>query len=328
MNRVICVKGHFYDGDKYDACPHCAAGVAAVAQSAFAVKYGEGTGERKSEKVSEKRNEGKPKKEKKGLFGRKNTHEGKQEAVKAESDETLLLHDAVTGPIDSQSVASQPLTGWPPAVNSSGMNQPVVSQPVNSKSTVGQSVVSQPVNSQSVAAGQQAAFATASQPVINQPISMPPVTAPSEENQSLSAAFAAAAQKSEEKDEGRTVGYFSTSANPEPPVGYLICIAGEDFGIGFPLKSGSNSMGRSASMDVVVMDAKVSREKQAFVIYEPLKREFYLKPGEGSSLCYLNGNVVLEIMKLTQHDIIMLGNTKLMLVPVCGENFSWDDIVD
>lgn len=281
MNRVICVKGHFYDGDKYDSCPHCAAGVAAVTQSAFAVKYGGDTGGGKSEKGSEKKEEGKSKKEKKGLFGRKNAQAVRQETGKAEDDETLLLHDTKSG-------------------------QPVVSQPI-----VSQPVVSQPA---------------INQPPVSQPTVSPSYSAQVADKQSLGDAFAAAARKSEARDEGKTVGYFSTEANRNPPVGYLICIAGEDFGMGFPLKSGSNAMGRSASMDIVVMDEKVSREKQAFVIYEPLKREFYIKPGEGSALCYLNGDVVLGVMKLKQHDVVMLGGTKLMLIQVCSEAFSWDDI--
>lgn len=293
MNRAICVKGHFYDGDKYDACPHCAVGVPAVAQSAFAVKYGENTAETKSERESGKKEAEKEKKEKKGLFGRKNSQAVKQEAVKAESDETLLLHDTVTG---------------------SAVSQPVISQSIASQSIVAQPVASlQPAVSQSRVTGPS--FSQSHATSFTQ-------------NQSLGAAFAAVAGNSEARDEGKTVGYFSTGANLNPPVGYLICIAGEDFGMGFPLKSGSNSMGRSASMDIVVMDEKVSREKQAFVIYEPLKREFYLKPGEGSALCYLNGDVVLDVMKLKQHDIVMLGSTKLMLIKVCSEAFSWDDIVN
>ncbi len=126
-------------------------------------------------------------------------------------------------------------------------------------------------------------------------------------------------------DDQKTVGYFSGSQSTEPPVGYLICIAGDDFGKGFSLKSGSNAIGRSQSMDVVISDVKVSREKQAFVIYEPHKRVFYLKPGDSSGLCYYNGDVVFETVKLQAYDKLEIGNTKLMLIPVCSQEFSWDE---
>lgn len=265
MNRVICVKGHFYDGDKYDACPHCAAGVEAIAQSVFAVRTGAVTEEKREEKGTGRKSEKKAQRDKKGFFSRKSRQTVDVQVNTANAGETLLLQD-------------------------SGNSHLITSQPIVSQPAVSQSAV-----------------------------------LPSAGNSSLVSAFAAV-QKSEERDERKTIGFFSTGANLNPPVGYLVCIAGEDFGMGFPLKSGSNSLGRSVSMDIVVMDEKVSREKQAFVIYEPLKREFYIRPGEESALCYLNGDVVLEIRKLKQHDVIMLGSTRLMLVPVCGEDFSWDDI--
>lgn len=130
-------------------------------------------------------------------------------------------------------------------------------------------------------------------------------------------------RKAAGQNEGKTIGFFSVGLDKEPPVGYLICIAGEDYGTGFPLKSGNNSIGRSSSMDVVILDAKVSRDKQAYVMYEPYRREFFLKPGESSGLCYLNEEVLLELKRLQAYDEILLGDTKLILIPVCGEKFSW-----
>ncbi len=126
-----------------------------------------------------------------------------------------------------------------------------------------------------------------------------------------------------DRKDGRTIGYFSTSGGTDPPVGYLICVEGDDYGIGFPLKSGNNSLGRASSMDVVIMDAQVSREKQTFVMYEPHRREFFVRPGDGSGLCYLNDELVMGPKKMEAYDRLQLGNTKLMLIPVCGEKFSW-----
>lgn len=59
MNRVICIKGHFYDGDKYSSCPHCAEGAAPIEPDHFAVAHGA----EKEEKEE--------KKEKKGFFHKK-----------------------------------------------------------------------------------------------------------------------------------------------------------------------------------------------------------------------------------------------------------------
>lgn len=248
MNRVICVKGHFYDGDKYEECPHCAAGVEAVKQDPFSIRHSE---------IEEE----KPKRDKHGFFHRKDKKEKEEKtSIGNAYEKTVLLQEK-----DNKAEEESEQYG----------EQKQYSQP--------------------------------------------------EKSQSLSAAFAASAQTSDKSDEGKTVGYFS-KGKIEPPTGYLICIAGEDYGMGFPLKTGNNSIGRSVSMDVVIMDEKVSREKQAFVMYEPRKREFYMKPGEGTGLCYLNEELVLEPVKMEAFDLILLGDTKLMLVPVCCERFSWDEV--
>ena len=61
MNRVMCKNGHFYDGEKYQECPHCADGVAPIAPSHFDVVH----------QNAVKQDDKKEKKEKKGLFKKK-----------------------------------------------------------------------------------------------------------------------------------------------------------------------------------------------------------------------------------------------------------------
>ncbi len=288
MNRVICVNGHFYDGDKYGACPHCAEGTAPIEPEHFSVARG---AEKEEKEV---------KKEKKSFFKKKEVKE-EIAPTPVQEDKTAMYSDVLT--------ASQPSIQreMEQKINSDSMQygasmsieQPIFSQPVVSQQMVSQSHTS-----------------------VQNPFS---VQESRQTSSSLSDAFMKVSEPPKDNlDEGKTVGFFSTGKSTEPPVGYLICVAGEDFGIGFPLKSGNNAIGRSQSMDVVLMDAKVSREKQAFVMYEPYKREFYIKPGEGNGLCYFNDDVVLAPAKIGAYDTIMLGDTKLMLVPVCCDRFSWD----
>lgn len=271
MNRVICVKGHFYDGDKYEACPHCAAGAEAIRQDPFSVRHSE----LEEEKIKGRKNEGKTQHDKRGFFRRKGKGSREEETNPEISavQQTVLLQENVSSEMQRQ----KPEQKTDIAETGQGAAEPGVS-----------------ISQESV-------------------------------SQSLSAAFSASSRTDETVNEGKTVGYFSTGRT-EPPVGYLICTAGEDYGRGFPLKTGNNSVGRSVSMDVVIMDEKVSREKQAFVMYEPLKREFYMKPGEGTGLCYLNGELVLGPVKMKAFDMIMLGDTKLILIPVCCERFSWEEV--
>lgn len=128
------------------------------------------------------------------------------------------------------------------------------------------------------------------------------------------------------EDENRTVSYYSRIIGSEPVVGWLVAIEGEYFGECFKLKSGRNFIGRSPEMDVQLsMDFAVSRKKHAVIIYEPKGRIFIAQPGESRELFYLNDEVVLNNVTMKQNDILLIGDTKLMFVPLCGKQFSWDD---
>lgn len=286
MNRVICIKGHFYDGDKYSSCPHCAEGAAPIEPDHFAVVHGA----EKEEKEE--------KKEKKGFFHKK--EKKVPEPVPVVENKTAMYsekeaEEIVSGKVSSREISERhSMQQNLPAEEDSEVNEkPEIKQEPEREAVPVVKPEPKPVPQPSVLSS---AFSK---------VSEPPKTAPS--------------------DDGKTIGFFSTGHATEPPVGYLMCIAGEDFGTGFPLKSGNNTIGRSQSMDVVVMDTKVSREKQAYIMYEPYKREFYIKPGESSGLCYFNEEVVLAPMKMKAYDVIMLGDTKLMLFPICSAQFSWDD---
>lgn len=129
----------------------------------------------------------------------------------------------------------------------------------------------------------------------------------------------------EEEEDNCTVGYYSRVIGVEPVVGWLVCIEGEYKGESFKLKSGRNFIGRAANMDVVLSaDHSVSRFKHASVIYEPRGRQFIVSTGESRELCYLNDQVVLSNMKMEAYDVLSLGDTNLMLIPCCGERFTWE----
>lgn len=129
----------------------------------------------------------------------------------------------------------------------------------------------------------------------------------------------------DDDDEGKTVRYYATEDGIEPVVGWLVCIHGKERGMSFNLKNGKNFIGRSPKMDVVLKDDRVSREKHAIVVYEPMKRIFLTQPGDSSELFYLNDDVVLNSVILKQNDILTIGETKLMFVPFCSQSFGWDE---
>lgn len=141
------------------------------------------------------------------------------------------------------------------------------------------------------------------------------------------AAATSAPVSNQDVDTNKTIGYFSKAIGTDPVVGWLVCIEGEYFGESFKLKSGRNFIGRSSSMDIVLGgDTTVSRDRHAIVVYEPKGRIFFAQPGDSKELFYLNEEVVLNNVVLKANDIISVGNTKLMLIPCCGPNFSWDEL--
>ena len=71
----------------------------------------------------------------------------------------------------------------------------------------------------------------------------------------------------------------------------------------------------------------MSRDKHAWVIFEPRKQKFYLKPGDGSGLVYLNDENVFDTTALHSGDVLELGDVKLVFIALCGESFNWADYI-
>jgi len=126
-------------------------------------------------------------------------------------------------------------------------------------------------------------------------------------------------------EEGRTVAVDMKKVGIDPVVGWLVCIKGPSRGRDYRIRSGRNGIGRSEAMDVQITgDDTVSRENHAFLVYEPRKRIFSIRPGDGRGLVYLNGDEVIQASDLKGYDVIELGETQLMFVPLCSDKFNWD----
>ena len=113
----------------------------------------------------------------------------------------------------------------------------------------------------------------------------------------------------------------------DPVVGWLVVLAGPGRGNARRLGYGQNSVGRDAGERVSLDfgDASISRSKHAFVLYEPRKRLYFLRPGDGANLTYLNGELLTDARPLTAADVLEVGATKLKFVPLCGPEFDWED---
>jgi pSer/pThr/pTyr-binding forkhead associated (FHA) protein len=88
-----------------------------------------------------------------------------------------------------------------------------------------------------------------------------------------------------------------------------------------------NPIGRDASNRVSLPfgDPLVSRQKHAVVVYDPRGKKFFVQHGDSSNLTYLGDQPVLAPAELKGRERIRLGDTVLMFVPFCGEDFDWEE---
>ncbi len=125
-------------------------------------------------------------------------------------------------------------------------------------------------------------------------------------------------------DDIKTVGIMKKEKGIDPVVGWLVCIKGVGMGQDYRIMSEKNFIGRDKSNDIVLdKDTSISREKHAVVSYNPKNSKFVLMPGDGHGLVYLNGDEVFNATELKARDVIEMGDTTLMFVPFCGEDFKW-----
>lgn len=125
-------------------------------------------------------------------------------------------------------------------------------------------------------------------------------------------------------DAGKTVAYVGEDSGFDPVVGYVIVVEGPMRGTDFRLHAGRNFIGRAADMDVSLADdATVSRESHAVISYDERSNSFRISPGTSRGLAYLNGQGVDVASELSAYDLIEVGHTKLVFLPLCGEQFAW-----
>jgi pSer/pThr/pTyr-binding forkhead associated (FHA) protein len=110
-------------------------------------------------------------------------------------------------------------------------------------------------------------------------------------------------------------------------VGWLVIIEGPGIGEDLKIVVGQNSIGRDGTnlISINFGDNAISRERHAYIIYDPKFHKFIFRNGEGQNLSYVNDEGVYSPIELKYGDIIELGNTKLRFIPFCDNNFNWSE---
>ena len=116
------------------------------------------------------------------------------------------------------------------------------------------------------------------------------------------------------------------SAPFDPVVGWLVCIEGATKGTDYRIHSQNNYIGRSARMDISIPeDSHISAENSAIIAYDNEDRTFYFGPCSGRNIVRVNGKPALSVEKIEAYDVLTIGTTKLLFVPLCGDRFDWNE---
>lgn len=263
MKKVQCINNHFFDGDKYDKCPHC------------------GSAENPISNFTESR---------KGLFS--NKADRITNAVKSIT-KTHGIFEHAKKHSESDENSSLCTDGNPKVQNENN----------SVKFDYSENNISNIYDSPQVIKTSEKAAASPLADTIRQ----------------ISA-----------DTSGKTVGYFAGmgSTRSEPVVGWLVFVKGKNIGESYCLRAGRNTIGRAVTNDVALQnEMTVSREKHAIIIFEPKKSEFFIQPGEGRNLPYVNNNMIASITKLERFDKVELGECLCLFVPLCSDDFSWDEYI-
>ena len=117
------------------------------------------------------------------------------------------------------------------------------------------------------------------------------------------------------------------SAMDDPPVGWLVVIQGPGQGHVVTIGNGMNAIGRDHGERICVDfgDELISRHSHTVITYDPRSKKFYLQHGAGKNLTYVGDAPVLAPTELEGFSKILIGETLLLFVPLCGERFDWEE---
>ena len=127
-----------------------------------------------------------------------------------------------------------------------------------------------------------------------------------------------------EKTGGEGSGWENETEYFNPLVGWLVCVDGPSKGSDYRIYSGYNYIGRDSSMDIcIVGDAYISHDRHAMITFDVRTNRFYFSPVGGKGIVRLNDEAVLVPVEVKAHDVLEIGRSKLMFIPLCDGTFSW-----
>ena len=129
-------------------------------------------------------------------------------------------------------------------------------------------------------------------------------------------------------DEAKTTINFAKSAGGDSETfvcGWFVIIDGPGKGKSLTVGAGQSAISRSPSERIPINfgDSSITSKQQLLVLFDDETRDFFVAPGNGSSLNRLNGQIIGSQMLLKTGDVLKVGATSLRFVAFCDSQFSW-----
>ena len=107
-------------------------------------------------------------------------------------------------------------------------------------------------------------------------------------------------------------------------VGWLVGLNGVARGESYPVRIGRNILGRDRRSDVVINDDQASSH-HADLVFRPEERRFILMDHNSTNGTYVNDAEIEPRRDLAVNDVIRIGSHRFLFMPLCQENFFWDE---
>lgn len=111
----------------------------------------------------------------------------------------------------------------------------------------------------------------------------------------------------------------------DPVCGWIVCVEGPRRGKDYKVKEGKNFVGRADDMDIQILgDNRISRRNHCVIVYDVKQNNMVILPGDSNGIAYLNDEAVYVPTPLNPYDVIEMGDSKFIFIPLCGQHFKWE----
>ena len=105
---------------------------------------------------------------------------------------------------------------------------------------------------------------------------------------------------------------------------FLVCIDGPMTGASYVFQESKAIIGRQKNYEIALYrDNSVSRSPHAIISYYKDAFRYTVSAGDAEKKVSVNGAFIEAETDLKMYDVIGIGQTRLLFIPVCSEKFAW-----